>query len=212
MESAVSVGEHVQRVLEPLSGKLKALKVSPELDEALDTCRGDVEDLAERMPKTIKGRVFDAPLNAAVGGTLPAVARSCGDELNAKLPGAPLSPELADLTKDRMQIADIVENKVNHQLVKKRAKEDSALAIRALDALSKEINLLSLDPVFLYDIASVRSAPIGDLTRHALGGGVRLTFASHISFTGGYAANLNRSSGEPSGAAFFNIKFVDLIR
>jgi hypothetical protein len=146
-----------------------------------------------------------------VSGTLPTVAKACGDELNTRLAGRPLSAELEELDAARAKLDDIVRNKVNHAIVVKRAEEDSALAVRALDAFSKEINLVSLDPVFIYDIGYV-DGPAGDLIRHGVGAGVRLTFASHVSFMAGYAVNANRARGEPGGAVFLNVKFIDLIR
>jgi hypothetical protein len=140
------------------------------------------------------------------------VAVACEEELNARLAGTPLSAELGALDKARVMLDDIVRNKVNHQLVAKRAEQDSALGVRVLEAFTNEINLISLDPVFIYDVAALTNAATVDTTRHALGGGVRVTFASHVSFMGGYAVNLNRAPGEPSGAAFVSLKFIDLIR
>ena len=74
-----------------------------------------------------------------------------------------------------------------HQQVAKRAQEDSALATQVLDTFSKELNLLSVDPVLVYDVASLRTGAADTITRHALGAGVRLTIASHALFTVGYA-------------------------
>jgi hypothetical protein len=210
-DAAIPVGTTVEATLEALNKKLGSLTAPATLQEALEACQENAERLADRMPSVMKGRVFAAVLNASVSGTLPSVAKTCGDELNAVLTGAPLTTELATLKAAQAQLDDIVRNRVNHALVEKRAKDDSALAVRALDAFSKEINLVSLDPVFIYDVGYVEG-PAGHMTRHAVGAGVRLTLASHVSFTAGYAVNGNRVGGEPRGAVFVNIRFIDLIR
>ena len=83
---------------------------------------------------------------------------------------------------------------------------------RALTALVHEINLVSVDPVFIFDTAYIGPGPAPRLVRYGLGGGARLTLGSHVSFTAGYAVNANRGAGEPRGAVFLEMKFHDLIR
>jgi hypothetical protein len=48
--------------------------------------------------------------------------------------------------------------------------------------------------------------------RYSLGGGLRLSLASTVRFTAGYAANLNRQPHEGRGALFASLDILDIFR
>jgi hypothetical protein len=82
---------------------------------------------------------------------------------------------------------------------------------RMLDTLFKDINILAISPVFVFDIAklSPRSNTFGG-TRYGPGGGLRFEIATIAHFTAGYARNSKRQPGEAKGSFFFSIGLRDL--
>jgi hypothetical protein len=92
-----------------------------------------------------------------------------------------------------------------------KAKADMAFVRRTLNTLFKEVNLASISPVAVFDIARIGpSGPGVNGTRYGPGGGLRLEIASAVHFTIGYARNVNAGPGEGSGAIFFSMGVRDL--
>jgi hypothetical protein len=88
-----------------------------------------------------------------------------------------------------------------------RAAEDVGYAARALDVITKQMNVTSISPVFIFDVAHIDPAatdPHGG-TRYAIGGGIRLTLVSTVSVTATYAVNPRRGPGEGAGALVFSL-------
>jgi len=88
-----------------------------------------------------------------------------------------------------------------------RANKDFAVAERPLDTFLYQLNIYSVAPVAVFDVARVWPSGVG--TRYALGGGMRLSLVS-VNFTVGYAANLSRLPGEGPGALFFKLDVTNL--
>ena len=88
-----------------------------------------------------------------------------------------------------------------------RASKDFAVAERALDTFLYQLNVYSVAPVAVFDIARVWPSGVG--TRYAIGGGVRLSLVS-VNFTAGYAVNPSRLPGEGPGALFFKLDVTNL--
>jgi hypothetical protein len=93
----------------------------------------------------------------------------------------------------------------------KQATADMAFTRRTLNTLFNDVNIFSLSPVVVFDVARIGPAS-GDLggTRYGPGGGIRLELASVAHFTLGYAWNVNRGPGEGRGNVFFSIGIRDL--
>jgi hypothetical protein len=86
-----------------------------------------------------------------------------------------------------------------------------AFVKQALHTLFKDVNLTSVSPVSIFDVAKIGpTSSTVDGTRYGPGGGVRLELASIVNFTAGYARNVNARPGEGSGAIFFSIGVRDL--
>lgn len=189
----------LKAIAQRLEGATDAL--SEACAESVDLSRGTLE-LARSK------RTFGALVRPAAPGSLDVVLRDC----EAVLKGGSADPELESVRRQRALIDDVLKNRVNQELADRRAAEDFGLVDRALTAFIHDINFVSLDPVLIFDLAYVGPAAQGTFIRYSVGGGLRLTLGSIASFTIGYAANLNRASGEPRGAVFFDLKFADLIR
>jgi hemolysin activation/secretion protein len=74
-----------------------------------------------------------------------------------------------------------------------------------------EMNLVSLSPVLLFDAGRIGDSNGRSSSRYSLGGGVRLTVASSVSFEVDYARNLKPQPGEGPGALLVAARFIDLL-
>jgi hypothetical protein len=100
---------------------------------------------------------------------------------------------------------------IDQAKAEKKANDDMAFTRRSLNTLFKDVNIYSISPVFVFDVARIgpRSGSIGG-TRYGPGGGIRLELATTAHFTLGYAVNVNRGPGEGRGNLFFAIGIRDL--
>ena len=78
---------------------------------------------------------------------------------------------------------------------------------RALDVFLNELNLYSIAPVAMFDIARVW--PVGEGVRYGIGPGLRLSLVN-VNFTFGYAYNPQRLPKEKHGALFFSLDVTEL--
>jgi hypothetical protein len=140
---------------------------------------------------------------------LTKVIGSCNLDLNSAL-GPPKALNLTAMIAEQSVIeADF--RAINNKAAKAKADADMLIVHRTLDTLFKEVNLISLSPVFVFDIAKI--GPTGSLidgTRYGPGGGLRLELASAVNFTVGYARNVNSGPGEGRGAIFLTMSVRDL--
>jgi len=102
-------------------------------------------------------------------------------------------------------------NQIDQAKSEKKASADMAFTRRSLNTLFKDVNIYSISPVFVFDVARIgsRSGSIGG-TRYGPGAGVRLELATTAHFTLGYAFNVKRGPGEGRGNLFFAIGIRDL--
>jgi hypothetical protein len=100
------------------------------------------------------------------------------------------------------------------QAATERANADFKLPERAIEAFTKEMNLLSISPLFIFDAARIgpQASAAGGGMRYGIGGGVRFGLASHVNFDIGYAVNPNPQPWEGRGALWFSMQFLELIR
>ena len=97
--------------------------------------------------------------------------------------------------------------KVNDKAAQTRADQDFSAAQKVLNAFLYELNIYSIAPIGVFDVARVWPTGIG--TRYAAGGGVRLSLVN-MNFTLAYAANPARIPGEGRGALFVKLDVEDL--
>jgi hypothetical protein len=78
---------------------------------------------------------------------------------------------------------------------------------RALDVFLHRLNVYSIAPVVLFDVARVW--PVGQAVHYGVGPGVRLSLIN-VNFTLGYAVNARRTAGEQAGAIYLKLDVVSL--
>jgi hypothetical protein len=82
-----------------------------------------------------------------------------------------------------------------------------ATAEKVLNALLYQLNIYSVAPVGVFDVARVWPSGVG--VRYGIGGGVRVSVVN-ANFTVGYAASPVRSNKEGPGALFFKLDVLEL--
>jgi hemolysin activation/secretion protein len=102
-------------------------------------------------------------------------------------------------------------NQIDQDTAQKKATDDMAFTRRTLNTLFNDVNIYSISPVFVFDIARIgpHSGPLGG-TRYGPGAGIRLELATTAHFTLGYAWNVRQGPGEGRGNIFFAIGVRDL--
>jgi hypothetical protein len=168
---------------------------------------GRVEAL---LPASVEEDRLNRVLCACVGEPQAELAGlSCSGALNLQLKDEAIrrAGEEIGLRRDELE-ADF--GQIDQELARTRAAREMSFVKRALDTILKEMNLISLSPVLVFDAARIGPAPPGGGLRYAIGGGARVTLVSHVSFTAGYAWNPDRRPGEGPGAMFFSLRFRDL--
>ncbi|MDT4954500.1 MAG: hypothetical protein QOJ02_2638 [Acidobacteriota bacterium] len=100
---------------------------------------------------------------------------------------------------------------INRSAAKAQAEADMAFTRRTLNTLLKDLNIYSISPVFIFDVAKIspEKGKLGGL-RYGPGAGLRLELASTVHFTVGYAWNIRQGPGEGSGTVFFSMGLRDL--
>jgi hypothetical protein len=103
--------------------------------------------------------------------------------------------------------ADLVDKKFPDKPFEDKAWKKLAPGHRAIDVFLNELNLYSVAPVAIFDVAHVW--PVGQGVRYGIGPGLRLSLVN-VNFTFGYAFNPLRAPGEKSGAIFFKLDVTGL--
>ena len=103
--------------------------------------------------------------------------------------------------------------KVKVPKIVRLANRDIAFTGRVLDVIFRELNLVALSPVAMFDVARIgpqSSQGYGGL-RYGVGGGVRFSLVT-LDLTCGYALNPHRHPNEGRGAFVFSMTISDLFR
>lgn len=141
---------------------------------------------------------------------LAKVNQACERDLNTGL-GDP-SIRTANATVDGLRSKMLGDfNGIDQKQAVSRAKSDMTFTRRTLDTLFKEVNIYSISPVFVFDVAKLSGERAGfGGVRYGPGAGVRLELATVAHFTVGYAWNTRQGPGEGPGTVFFSIGVRDL--
>jgi hypothetical protein len=112
------------------------------------------------------------------------------------------------------RLAASFEARPDVQAKSREAESDFKIAERAVDVFVDQMNLFSISPLLMFDAASIgpQTNAAGGGVRYGLGGGLRFGLVSHVNFDIGYVANPRRTSWEPKGALFFQMRFIELFR
>ena len=135
--------------------------------------------------------------------------QACGD-LNATIQDNAIATAITQVAT--LRTAMVAEfNQIDQTGAAQQAKNDMTFTRRTLNTLFNDVNIYSISPVIVFDVARIgpSSGGLGG-TRYGPGGGIRLELASVAHFTLGYAWNVNGGPGEGRGNVFFTIGIRDL--
>jgi len=138
------------------------------------------------------------------------VRQACETDLNGALKDAALTSATSRVETLRTQLTAEF-NQIDTKKAGKKAKDDMAFTRRTLNTLFNDVNIYSISPVFVFDVARIgpRNGVFGG-TRYGPGAGIRFELATTAHFTFGYAWNVNQGPGEGRGNIFFGIGVRDL--
>jgi hypothetical protein len=93
------------------------------------------------------------------------------------------------------------------------AKTTLAPAHAAFERLTRELNLIAISPVFMFDAAKIgaKTSPGGNRTRYGVGTGVQVSIVS-LDVRLGYSFNVHRQTSDSRGAFVFSLSVSDLLR
>jgi hypothetical protein len=139
------------------------------------------------------------------------VRAACLTDLNGRLQSPALASEAETLERIHLAMeADYA--KIDQGVASRRAETEMAYVKRTVHTLVSELNLMSVSPVLMLDVAHIGPASSRLGTRYGIGGGLRVSLANSVDFTAGYLANPRRLADEPPGAFFFSMQFKDLFQ
>jgi hypothetical protein len=98
-------------------------------------------------------------------------------------------------------------NLIDQNAALKKAENDMSYVRRTLDTVIEDVNISSVSPLLVFDVARItpKSSDPFSGTRYGVGVGLRFALVDTIQLSGGYAVNVHRRPGEPSGAFFFSL-------
>jgi hypothetical protein len=138
------------------------------------------------------------------------VNQTCGTDLNAAIEDPAVAAAATRVATLRTEMLAGF-NQIDQAAAGQKAIDDMKFTRRTLNTLFNDVNIYSISPVFVFDVARIGPASNGlGGTRYGPGGGIRFELASVAHFTLGYAWNVNRGPGEGRGNVFFTIGVRDL--
>ncbi len=207
--------------LEAAANRLNALveKLPPEdLDPVPDELSEAIDTLAVALELLIKvhlGKKEDLPSKMQDMLSFLSEVTTDAEALSSALNGAQLTSlgkQVEDaksaISREQAKLTEQF-NQIDTSQLDRLADEDTRLVNSVLDSFLNEINLFSISPVAVFDVARIWPDRYG--TRFGIGGGVRLNIVN-FNVTLGYAFNPNPKLREGRGAFFFSMDVTDLLR
>jgi hypothetical protein len=191
-------------------------------DAAFETCNEALESSQNAARKAAAGRrtaAFGWVKDMLPDGesALAAVLSSCRMDLVARLAAAGVKTlDLESASRELEEFAALINTRMNAidtNAASRKAAADMRYAQRALAIITREMNISSVSPVFVFDVARVEPdarVPYAG-TRYGIGGGIRFTLLSSVSATATYAANVRRRAGEVRGAFLLQVTTRNLL-
>ena len=138
------------------------------------------------------------------------VNQACEVDLNGALRDANVTAATSRVeTLRKAMTAEF--SQIDEASAQKQATDDLAFTRRTLNTLFNDVNIYSISPVVVFDVARIgpRNGAFGG-TRYGPGAGIRFELATTAHFTLGYAWNVKGGPGEGRGNIFFAIGVRDL--
>ncbi len=140
---------------------------------------------------------------------LSKVVSSCRTALTSvSVSEAPVKDVEASATKIQQQLTAIDND------ASAKANKFMAFVKRLMYQVLSEVNIVSISPVAVFDVAQIGPAASAYYsgTRYGAGPGIRFTVANTMMFTAAYAWNANRHAGEVPGAFYFSLTTRNIFR
>lgn len=146
-------------------------------------------------------------------GALADTVSACGTNLNGQIHDPAIAAASNDLDVLNKQVQQLWAA-IDQNAATARANTDMSYVRRTINIILNQMNITSVSPVGIFDVAHI--GPAANIpysgTRYGVGGGLRFTLVSTVSFTCGYAWNPVRRPGEGAGAFFFSLSTRNLFR
>ena len=187
-----------------------------QVPDLFDACTDAIKAVSRRIRNAIStsrvpyGSIAEVLSEDPDDDQLLNVRQACETDLNGSLKDASLTSATNRVETLRTQmLAEF--NQIDTKKAHKKATDDMAFTRRTLNTLFNDVNIYSISPVFVFDMARIgpRNGVFGG-TRYGPGAGIRFELATTAHFTFGYAWNVNQGPGEGRGNIFFAIGVRDL--
>jgi hypothetical protein len=184
-------------------------------------CQSAVTRASQRAKSAAEAKPADAYGNVAAllksdptgdENRLQKVDVACVASLNGQLADPTIAAEGTRL-RSVAAAMQVEFDQISQKLAAYQAEQEMGSVRNTLETLLNEVNLFSISPVAVFDVANIGPADrrFGG-TRYGLGAGLRFALVSAASFTIGYAWNIHPHSAEGRGALFFAIGFRDFFQ
>jgi hypothetical protein len=209
----VKAGELVKKLAE-LADKLKEITPPPlegsELDKAVKKFKSKLLQ-ARGAASLIATSPDPQVVYGLVSGTLPALVgleKDLADGLQ-KNSQAKLATEAGELVNEANSLGKEMEDadKFPSDKFRDQAWKTLAPGHRAIDVFLHDLNIFSVAPVAMFDVARVW--PVHEGVRYGVGPGVRFSMAN-ANFTLGYAVNPQPLGKEKTGAIYFKLDVTSM--
>jgi hypothetical protein len=215
----------IQSATPGVIGKLTALQtaVTAAQASAPDPVKPQFQSCLAAIRPALKGLQHlkdDKPISAFgyVADLLPDGDNPIADIVSKCRPLAEAAsvPSIATVIDDFDRASAVIPaeyQKIDVNAATASANADTKFVRRTLDIITKQMNITAVSPVFVFDVARLGPNPNGASfgNRYAVGGGLRVTLLSTVSFTIGYAANVRPRPGEGKGALFLSFTTRNLL-
>jgi hypothetical protein len=187
-----------------------------QVPEQFEACTGAIRRVARRIRNAITtarvpyGSIAEVLSEDPDDDQLLNVRQACETDLNGVLKDTSITAATNRVETLRTQmLAEF--NQIDKGKAERKATDDMAFTRRTLNTLFNDVNIYSISPVFVFDVARIgpRDGSVGD-TRYGPGAGIRFELATTAHFTLGYAWNVKQRAGEGRGNIFFAIGVRDL--
>ncbi len=230
------------QTLQPIVGKLAGVytllqSIKQTLDRLASSSSNDIKNSispAQKYVATAIDNVATAQSNSenakvniellaqGLGAVTPAAITGIVENIQSAqkpLTDAGLSQDAAQLGADAKKLSALQAEikselkRIAVPVVERKANQDIAYTGRALDVIFRELNIVAISPVLLFDAARIGDKELMSVseTRYGLGAGIKFSLVT-LDVTTGYSWNVNRKPGEPRGAFVFSLDISDLFR
>ena len=216
---------HLRRALGALGDVKTALAfLESAVDHAQAAHPGQFADLVRKCVQAIAtaqrktndasqdgdGQVDEVSSLLSVGkDRLGLATTACNDDLNGQL----ADDEIAAASARVQALRKFMEDEfalIDQESAIRKAEADMGYAKRTINTFIDDINLVSVSPVVMLDVAHLGPASSRLGTRYGIGGGLRVSIVNSVDFTFGYVANPKRLPKESPGAFFLSVQFKDV--